>query len=251
MKWLHSDKAWFFTSLAVICFPLFTAITYAQNCDPACRPGYECKNGTCVSMCNPPCPENQNCDPKTHDCVPVATAPVESNEHHNTGGFATGSAISGFIVSPIILGLAIGAAATTGDGLVPSLPLGATALGLGIITVPIFAAGGASARSGEKVKGLLALRIAGWCGYGLAIGTGAAMVGLAIGGATVPPALIIPCGILGTISCLSLSIDAFVSGKEAKQYYAGVEKSGSSPELTLGVGPYRNNGATMQLGLRF
>src|SRR5262245_40259580 len=28
---------------------------------PACREGYFCQNGQCISACNPPCPGNQVC----------------------------------------------------------------------------------------------------------------------------------------------------------------------------------------------
>src|SRR5687768_15033305 len=33
----------------------------APACFPACRAGYFCHQGSCVSMCNPPCPSNQVC----------------------------------------------------------------------------------------------------------------------------------------------------------------------------------------------
>jgi hypothetical protein len=184
--------------------------------------------------------------------MPPASESRTLKEHHNTGGFATSSAVTGFILSPIILGLTIGSAATTGNGLVPALPLGASALGIGVVSVPIIAVGGALARSSDKVKGVLALRIAGWSGYGLSIGTGALMVGLAVGGGTIPPEAIIACGLLGTFSCLSLSIDNFVSGSQAKKYYADVqEKDAAVPELTFGIGPSRHNGAAVQIGLRY
>ncbi len=179
---------------------------------------------------------------------------TESSEHHNSGGFATGSAIAGFVVSPIILGLCIGSASTEGED-PASLPLGASGLLLDAITVPIISIGGSSARSGEKVDGVVGLRISGWCEYGLFVGAGVVMIGLAIANVDIPQSVAQPViaseGIVGSISCISLSIDALVSGKQARKQYAGVEKSDSGPELTLGVGPCRNNGAAVQLGLRF
>jgi hypothetical protein len=33
----------------------------AKACFPACREGYVCNGGQCVSMCNPPCPSDQVC----------------------------------------------------------------------------------------------------------------------------------------------------------------------------------------------
>lgn len=250
---MHSGNAFISICLTVLFFPLLIAISNAQDCDPPCRSGYECRNGTCVSQCNPPCPETQTCDPASHECVLLAPKPKEEpKEHHNTGGFATASAITGFVLSPIILGLTIGSAATSGNGLVPALPLGASALGIGIVSVPIIAAGGASARSGDKVNGVLGLRIAGWTGYGLSIGTGALMVGWAVSGGSIPPAPILACGLLGTFSCVSLSVDNLVSGNEAKKRYAAEEEKGASgPELTFGIGPYGRNGAAVRLGLSY
>ncbi len=249
-----SRRAWIPTCFSILFFPLFIAMNLAQDCDPPCRSGYQCKNGTCVSECNPPCPETQTCDPRSHECVPQASeSREETKEHHNTGGFATASAITGFVLSPVILGLTIGSAATSGNGLVPALPLGASALGIGIISVPIIAAGGASARSSDKVNGVLALRIAGWSGYGLSIGTGALMVGWAAsGGSTIPPGAIIACGLLGTFSCLSLSIDNLISGAQAKKRYAGEEEEGTcGPKLTFGIGPCGRNGAAARIGLSY
>jgi hypothetical protein len=249
---IHSAKAMIPICFSILFFPLLIAISHAQDCDPPCRLGYQCRNGTCVSQCNPPCPEGQICDSASRDCVPRASEAGETKERHTSGGFATASAITGFVLSPIILGLTIGSAATSGNGLVHSLPLGAWALGIGIVSVPIIAAGGASARSNDKVNGVPALRIAGWSGYGISIAIGALMVGLAIGGSNVPPAAILPCGILGTFSCVSLSIDNLVSGAQAKRRYAGEEeKDASGPELTFGIGPYGRNGAAMRLGLSY
>jgi hypothetical protein len=41
-------------------------------CDPPCRIGYVCKDGECVSQCNPPCPDNLKCNGKG-DCVDLST----------------------------------------------------------------------------------------------------------------------------------------------------------------------------------
>jgi len=38
-----------------------TAADAARTCVPACRGGFTCLSGACVSACNPPCPANQDC----------------------------------------------------------------------------------------------------------------------------------------------------------------------------------------------
>lgn len=49
----------------------------ADECVPACRSGYVCGRGTCVSACNPPCPTGQQCTGQG-ECTPVASAPASS-----------------------------------------------------------------------------------------------------------------------------------------------------------------------------
>jgi hypothetical protein len=182
----------------------------------------------------------------------LTTAGRMPPEHHNTGGFAIASAITGFVLSPIMLGLTIEAAATSGNGLVPALPLGASALGIGVVSVSILASGGNSARSSDKVNGEPDLRIGGYTGYGISLGCGALMCAVALYGGTIPTGAIIGCGLLASISCLFLSVDNLISGAQARRYYADCqESSASGPELTFSIGPYRNNGVTMQVGIKY
>jgi hypothetical protein len=250
---------------------LFTVIfiavgQLAAQCvkDIDCKGDRICVEGKCQEpqKQNPPCKKDIDCNGDSvcdkGRCVADNDKSqksntftlTESNEHHTSGGFATGSAITGFVISPIILGLTIGSAATSGNG-PGALTLGESALGLAVVSVPIIAVGGASARSSDEVNGLLGLRIAGWCGYGFSIATGAVMVGMALDGNTVPSGSILACGILATFSCLSLSIDNLVSGAQARKNYANIDGSNTGRELTFGIGPYHKNGAAMQLSLRF
>lgn len=51
-----------------------------EECFPACRAGYLCHEGSCVSACNPPCAGNERCTAEAQ-CVPSAasTAPGGSS----------------------------------------------------------------------------------------------------------------------------------------------------------------------------
>jgi hypothetical protein len=50
----------------------------SEDCAPACRKGFLCNKGTCVSACNPPCVAGETCT-SAHECVAgtgkAATAP--------------------------------------------------------------------------------------------------------------------------------------------------------------------------------
>jgi hypothetical protein len=55
-------------------FLVLQTMTFAENpveCYPACRAGFVCHNGKCISKCNPPCPEGQKCT-DTGDCAPMS-----------------------------------------------------------------------------------------------------------------------------------------------------------------------------------
>lgn len=45
----------------------------AEPCVPACRAGFVCSAGRCISSCNPPCPEGQSCLEGGY-CEPLAPA---------------------------------------------------------------------------------------------------------------------------------------------------------------------------------
>jgi hypothetical protein len=48
----------------------------ANTCDPLCRPGFLCREGQCISACNPPCPGGQRCSPNAQ-CV-IDAPPAEA-----------------------------------------------------------------------------------------------------------------------------------------------------------------------------
>jgi hypothetical protein len=65
-----------------------------ETCTPACRPGFACANGKCVSACNPPCAGSEICTAALQ-CIPDpgaegAEEPEADRERHLVGvrGFA-------------------------------------------------------------------------------------------------------------------------------------------------------------------
>lgn len=51
-------------------------VAQAQNCVTACRDGYVCVKGKCVSSCNPPCAKGESC---MADAQCAATAPAATS----------------------------------------------------------------------------------------------------------------------------------------------------------------------------
>lgn len=100
-------------------------------CVPACRPGYVCVSGTCVSNCNPPCPEGQECTPEL-SCVPIsapgiATTAAPSLTTENPYSSGTVSLVFGCLAAG--LGIAGGimnatSAPDTGSGYLPPVAFG-------------------------------------------------------------------------------------------------------------------------------
>ncbi|MFO0568216.1 MAG: hypothetical protein U0263_21325 [Polyangiaceae bacterium] len=63
---------------------LFADVARAETCQPACRKGYVCVKGACVSACNPPCAAGERCtekgecisDPNASAAPPAPPPPV-------------------------------------------------------------------------------------------------------------------------------------------------------------------------------
>lgn len=53
---------------------LFADVARAETCQPACRKGYVCVKGACVSACNPPCATGERCT-GTGECEPDRSKP--------------------------------------------------------------------------------------------------------------------------------------------------------------------------------
>jgi hypothetical protein len=47
-----------------------------QACFPACRAGFACSDGHCVSACNPPCPAAEKCTPRGECVLKRSAAPA-------------------------------------------------------------------------------------------------------------------------------------------------------------------------------
>lgn len=229
-------------ALALVCGSLLASVASAQTCVPSCRDGYMCHQGQCISACNPSCGPEERCtgagvcapaSVSNVQSMPVPPPPPPSSDRYapveeerpalepsgvsavrELPGWALGGAILGFVAAPLILGLSIGSAATTGE-LVPSLPLGALATVVFGITVPLIAGAGGSARNGTGVNGAVGLRVVGWILYGITLGL--AVVAVVLGVTTeIPAPIILGLGGAAFLSCVFMSIDALVSRSQAK-----------------------------------
>jgi hypothetical protein len=47
----------------------------AQECFPTCRSGYVCHEGACISLCNPPCADDERCTPEGECAVKERAVP--------------------------------------------------------------------------------------------------------------------------------------------------------------------------------
>lgn len=196
---------------------LLTILITMQSVFGQCTKDVDCKGDrVCV---------NGECVESVKSTTGTASGSSETSDNSGSAGWAFGAAIAGYASAPIILGLGISSAATTGTD--ASLPLGISAFTVAVVALPIIAVGGASARLHTKARGVLGLRIPGYITYGLALANGAVLVGLGIAGATISPAPIITCSVLGAAGCTLMATDALISGSQAKKGYAqGTEEPG-------------------------
>ncbi len=211
-------------------------------CTPACRSGYLCHQGTCISACNPVCGDTEVCT-NAGQCVSKCNPLCGANETCT----ADGQCRSTSVTPPPNLGPNLGPAPVPGQptenwaplagklGIATAVVVGALVTAIVIvdetdfgvpagsvailatgIMVPVVAAGGTSARKRPDVIGSPGLRLTGWIFYGLSIADGLALLGLAISDADIPPAVTASVGVLGTASAVFMSLDAFESGKQAR-----------------------------------
>ncbi len=229
---------------------LFAAPSFAQcSKDTDCKGNRVCANGQCVDLVQPT-PAVVAPAPVVVQPAPVLVAPPPpvvvqqpvvvvqqpplqlqqpqlGDRPKPKAGWAMASGIVGLVFTPIVLGLTAGSEATRRD-LVPSLPLGITALVLYIIMAPVVGSGGSSARRGFDLSGVVPLRVFAWIFYGLTIAGGVLTAALGILEETPPEGLIIGMGAMASLSLIFLSIDSFVSAGQAKALAHRIETGQAS-----------------------
>jgi hypothetical protein len=218
-------------------------------CNPPCGEAEVCaQSGECVSRCNPACAANEvcaadgqcrsKCNPM---CAPglqcTATGACATTGYVAPGGVGAplggpqpfvGPADEGWASTGGKVGIA-GAVAIAGlttvivaaDDEDIGIPVGSVATVIAGVTIPIAAAGGSSARKHPGVIGAPGMRLAGWIFYGLSLADAVTLLGLAVAGADIPPAVVASVGLLGTSSAVFMSLDAFDSAKQARAVGGG------------------------------
>jgi len=192
--------------------PVAPSVTSAApgTCFPACRSGFVCSAGQCVSACNPPCPTSETCT-ANGQCSEQMTRSEKVKV-----GWARGASVFGYVSSGLTLALTLGSIATNDPSSADTARgLGIFATALMIASGPIVAVGGASARNHPNVTGLPALRVVSWIGYGLAIADATAIIAVSYFD-SIDDAQILSVGVLGALSTLGLAADAGVSDRQAR-----------------------------------
>jgi hypothetical protein len=114
--------------------------------------------------------------------------------------------LGGALVVPI-LGLGITAGAIQNNsGL--TIPLGAAATLIGAIGIPVVAHMASKTRDATGVKGNPGLRLAGWIGYGLALGDAVTLLSIAIGGGDTSGGPTYSVAVLGSIASILMAVEA-------------------------------------------
>jgi hypothetical protein len=270
----------------VVSMPASGEERLAQECVPACRTGFLCHRGECISACNPPCESGSICTnqgecvsacnppcPTSHRCLdtgecavspaPVAApapmaspalgdAPVESAAAAPpaAAGWARSAAIFGIVLSVVTLGLTVAIVANEDPDF--GIPAGIVATVLVASGVPVIAVGGSSARGDPRVIGLPAWRLAGWIAYGFAVLDAAVLIGLAADDARIGRGLIAGVGALGIVGVIAFTLDAFESASEAERLVESGGRATTGPRLQpfIALVPDGSGSAVTTFGLR-
>jgi hypothetical protein len=235
------------------------------GCTPACREGFSCVDGECVSKCNPPCGEGEKCTALGH-CVAeggggesgAASGEVPlmvSGQPDSTGAMGPGDPgwgyeafVLGLISTAAATGLAAGSAVTHGEP--ESAYLGLAALGTFTVACPVLAFGGMSARSNPIHRGYPTARTMSWIGYGVTLAGGIALGAAALGDEEIGPGWIVSVGTVGVLTMVGFTVDAYASASQAESpvgQLGTVPSYGLTPSLALGPEP--EGGMTGSLGV--
>ena len=235
----------------------------SAECFPACRTGYTCHQGKCISLCNPPCAASEECN-AVGECVarqaaapppyappPYAPAPAGPADP----GWAGGAAAFGWVSAGIITVLT--AVIVAADDPDVGIPVGGAATLYAGVAIPIVAVGGASARTHPLVTGYPGLRIAGWIGYGVTLFDALVLLGVALSDGEVTQAHVASVGALGTLTAVGFALDASGSAGQAEavraQQQQAVPPRAAAPSVApaLGLAEDQAGDRVGVLGLRW
>jgi hypothetical protein len=243
----------------------------SSQCVPECRGNFVCVEGRCVSKCNPPCAAGETCT-ALGKCVGAAAAsapsagaggaPMMVSAQPGTDasmgpgdpGWGYEAFVLGLVSTAAITGLAAGSAVTHGEP--ESAYLGISALGLFAVIDPVLAFGGMSARSNAITRGYPVVRTFSWIGYGLTLAGGIGLGVSAIDNDDVKPGFIAVTGILGVLSTVGFTVDAYASAEQAESPIgslgaARLRRPNCAPLLSVAPEPGGGLAASLGLGGRF
>lgn len=202
------------------------AETGGGACFPACRSGYLCHRGSCISACNPPCAAGETCT-SAGECIPtvspatnvfvgepppavVATAPTAD------AGWARGAFYFGAAAVAVDVALTAAVLATNPEEADAARKWGTLSIVFFGVTTPLVALGGASARNHPDVTGHPPLRVAAWVAWGLTLADAAWLL-LRSDRKVIHDGYILSVGVFGTFSTLAFTLDARTSAAQAER----------------------------------
>jgi hypothetical protein len=223
----------------------------AGECVPACRSGYLCNGGQCVSRCNPPCGAGTTCL-ENGECssapayLPPSAVTVGPRVNR---GWATGAGVMAAVSAGVIVGLTGLTIAINGSD--AANYTAAVAILFTGVSIPIAAVGAGSGRWDPRITGSAPWRIVGWISFGLAMANAVVALGIGIAGATFPSYGIASLGALATLSALSHMADAFITAGQGRELIE--EQRATAPPVRglplFSFTPNARGGVTTTVGL--
>lgn len=200
------------------CVAPAAATANPATCFPACRSGFTCRAGTCVSLCNPPCAAGSVCTP-AGECVMrsyvTPGGPIDVDGRTADPGWASGAGTFGYIAAGAVAAMTAVAISVDDEAVVLSMAASGTLLAG--VAAPIVAAGSGSARDTHpEVVGSSTLRTVSWVGWGIGMLDAAAIVGFIISDIDVGRAHGASVGALGALSLVGIAMDAKTAASQAQ-----------------------------------